>query len=53
MIKLPIFLSIPERVVGIPVFWANALFNFVIPNALLREKLSPGIFVLFMSSIFD
>ena len=46
IIALPIFLSIPDWVVGIPVFWVKALLSLVIPNALLREKLNPGILVL-------
>ena len=45
-ISEPIFLSIPDFVVGIPVFLLNALFALVIPIALLREKLNPEIFVL-------
>ena len=46
MIAPPTFRSIPAFVVGIPVFWVKFLFNLVIPNALFKEKLKPGILVL-------
>ena len=45
-IKPPIFLSIPALVTGMPVALVKLRFNAVIPMALFREKLSPGIFVL-------
>lgn len=48
----PIFLSIPDRVVGMPVFCVKARFIFVIPNARFHEKLTPGIFVLPIFFIF-
>ena len=47
----PIFRSMPDLVVGIPVVRAILCFNLVIPNALFREKLTPGIFVLVMISV--
>ena len=45
---LPIFLSMPLLVVGMPVAFAIFLFILVMPRALFREKLSPGIPVLLL-----
>lgn len=42
----PTLRSMPALVVGIPVLRVNARFKAVTPNALFKEKLSPGIFVL-------
>ncbi|UKK73445.1 hypothetical protein L6467_12980 [Segatella bryantii] len=41
----PIFLSILDLVVGMPVALVNLLLILVTPSALLHEKLTPGIFV--------
>lgn len=49
IIALPIFLSIPESDVGIPVVRATFCVSLVIPNALFHEKLSPGIGVDFLA----
>ena len=43
MIALPIFRSIPARVVGIPVVLAISRFTLSIPNRRLHEKETPGI----------
>ena len=49
----PNFLSIPAFVVGMPVTLATSRLSLVMPNALLREKLRPGILVFVaMSSSF-
>lgn len=45
MMVLPIFLSKPALLVGMPVSRANFCFIFVMPNALLSEKDTPGIFI--------
>lgn len=42
-IVLPIFRSIPDFVVGIPVLRAKLLLALVIPNALFHENDNPGI----------
>lgn len=42
---LPIFLSRPLRVVGIPVALAKSRFSLETPRARFQEKLSPGIFI--------
>lgn len=42
----PIFLSIPDIVVGMPVFLAKLRFACVMPNARFAEKDNPGIPVL-------
>lgn len=47
IIALPIFLSSPERVVGIPVALEMLLFALETPTARFHEKLRPGIFILF------
>lgn len=44
----PIFFSSPDLVVGIPVVLAISRFTLSIPNALLRENDTPGIFSLVM-----
>ena len=49
----PIFRSIPPLVVGMPVVRVNERFNCVMPNALLHEKLNPGIFVFVISFLFN
>ena len=51
MIALPIFLSRPALLVGIPVSRANFCFIWVIPNALFNENDTPGIFMAFSSSM--
>ena len=43
MIVLPIFLSRPALLVGMPVSRANFCFIFVMPNARLSENDTPGI----------
>lgn len=43
MITLPIFRSIPARVVGMPVVLAISRFTLSIPNRRLHEKETPGI----------
>lgn len=45
MIALPIFLSRPALLVGMPVSRANFCFIWVIPNALFNENDTPGIFI--------
>ena len=45
MIVLPIFLSKPALLVGMPVSRANFCFIFVMPNALFNENDTPGIFI--------
>jgi len=40
---LPIFLSIPDLDVGIPVSLENCCFAFVIPKARFHENDTPGI----------
>ena len=45
MTVLPIFRSTPARDVGIPVVRATCCFALVMPSALFKEKLRPGIFV--------
>lgn len=46
MTARPTFCSTPVLVVGIPVALVKRRFNWVIPNALFNEKLTPGIFIL-------
>ena len=49
MIALPIFLSRPALLVGMPVSRANFCFIWVIPNALFNENDTPGIFMEMMN----
>lgn len=49
MIIPPIFILIPDFVTGMPVAFVKLLLRAVMPIALFREKLSPGIFVLLIS----
>jgi len=66
IIVLPILRSIPDFVVGIPVFRATLLFNPLIPSSLFSENenpyfpLNPNIFLVFilfskfiLSSVFN
>lgn len=48
IIALPIFLSMPLRVVGIPVCLDNCCLAWVIPSALFQENDNPGIFMFFI-----
>ena len=41
--KPPSFLSAPAFVVGMPIVFAISRLSLVMPKALLREKLRPGI----------
>ena len=45
MMAAPILRSSPLLVRGIPVFFEILRFASEMPNARLREKLSPGIFI--------
>lgn len=49
---LPIFLSMPLFVVGMPVAFVNDRFKRVMPKALFNEKLKPGIFVFVITVLF-
>ena len=52
MIIPPIFILIPDFVTGMPVAFVKLLLRAVMPIALFREKLSPGIFVLLISFVY-
>lgn len=52
MIVAPTFLSMPLFVVGIPVAFVKARLAAVMPRALFKEKLNPGIFVLVITFIY-
>lgn len=52
MIIPPIFIFIPDFVTGMPVAFVKLLLRAVMPTALFREKLSPGIFVLLISFVY-
>ena len=50
-IIFPAFLCLPERLVGIPVAFANLLFALVTPIARFQQKDTPGILI-FLAMIF-
>ena len=50
---LPTFLSNPALEVGIPVSRANFYFNCVIPRARFKEKLTPGILNIAITTRFS
>lgn len=52
MTALPIFLSRPALLVGMPVSRANFCFIWVIPNALFNENDTPGIFIEMMNYFY-